>query len=303
MSTPEWLPKAIELYENGMPYYKIGELLGHNRKTVSYHLRKAGYKSNPLYAKKINPGKLAKYNYSVAEKVFEKIDTEEKAYWLGFLYADGHVDDNKHTVSLCLKESDLYVIKKFRSFLGLDDKKIHKKIKHNNKKSYISYEISASNQKLCDCLYRLGCFANKTFSICFPRNIIPNSLLHHFIRGYFDGDGCVSHSGKNGSKITIEMIGTKDFLEGYQKWTGFPHKLYGFNHSDISRSLYGGAKAIIILDRLYDGATIFLKEKYDKYVDLRRLAVTSSKRTARELADKIGRGLTASTEVTTAQNA
>lgn len=63
-----------------------------------------------------------------------------------------------------------------------------------------------------------------------------------------------------------------------------------------------GAKAIIILDRLYDGATIFLQEKYDKYVDLRRLAVTSSKRTARELADKIGKGLAANTEVTIAQN-
>lgn len=46
-----------------------------------------------------------------------------------------------------------------------------------------------------------------------------------------------------------------------------------------------------------------VNRKYNKYVDLRRLAVTSSKRAARELADKIGGGLTASTEVTTAQNA
>lgn len=107
MSAPEWLSKAIKLYENGMPYYKIGELLGHSRKTVSYHLRKAGYKSNPLYTRKIDPRKLVKYDYSVAEKVFEKIDTEEKAYWLGFLYADGYVDDNKHTVSLCGMEQRL----------------------------------------------------------------------------------------------------------------------------------------------------------------------------------------------------
>lgn len=53
-------------------------------------------------------------------KNFEKIDNEEKAYWLGFLYADGNVSLKEDKIELSLAEKDLNHIKKFKNFIGLE---------------------------------------------------------------------------------------------------------------------------------------------------------------------------------------
>ena len=294
-----WDNQAAELYEKGMSYAQIVSIVGHSRKTVSYHLRKMGYQSNLKYYRPIDPKLLAKYDYSFAEQAFHNIDTEEKAYWLGFLYADGSMDENKHQVSLSLKEADKAAVENFRHFLHLDAKPLHRKTKTMHGDIFTSYEFAANNRKLFDDLIACGCVPRKTFEICFPStDIVPAHLRSHFVRGYFDGDGSVTHGGRGSSIISIEILGTESFLNEYQNWTGIPHKLYRFNHSSIKRSIYGGAAATCILDRLYENAHIYLKRKYEKYLELRRLAVMSSKRTARALVGKIGEGLTANTEVT-----
>src|SRR5574344_617267 len=96
----DWISEAYELYNNGMTYAAIGKKLGIGRKTVSIRLRQLGCKSNVKYIRHVDPIKLRKYDYSYAENVFERIDTEEKAYWLGFLYADGAVSYRNNTVAL-----------------------------------------------------------------------------------------------------------------------------------------------------------------------------------------------------------
>lgn len=273
---PEWIPEAIKLYNEGMSYSMLAEKYGMNRKTISNYLRAAGNKSNTKWMPKVIPiEKFRKYDYTYAEQLYDKVDTEEKAYWLGFLYADGQVSYCKNTIELSLKESDLGAIEAFRSFWHLDDKKIQKKVKKNGNKEYIGYRFTLDSAKIKNDLIRLGCPDRKTFCIKFPtKEQVPESLIHHFIRGYFDGDGCVTHGST--SKITIEMLGTEDFLEGYREWTGLHHnKICGFNHSVIRRLAYGGPYAVYILDKIYKNASIFLQRKYDKYMELRRLEVKS----------------------------
>lgn len=92
---PEWINEAEKLYKENLPYYKIAKELNVNRKTINFYLRKKGYQSNPKYVRNVDRNKLRKYDYSYAEHIFEKIDSEEKAYWLGFLYADGHISSEK----------------------------------------------------------------------------------------------------------------------------------------------------------------------------------------------------------------
>ena len=297
--TAQWLDQAIKLYNNGMPYYKIAKTIGVSRKTVSYHLRKAGLQSNPKYTRTVDPAKLRKYDYSIADSVFEIIDTEEKAYWLGMLYADGYIDDSKHSVSLSLKEADREHVEKFRHFLGLDAKKIHVKTKNIKSKQYIGYEFTFSSVKTVNDLARCGCTSNKTFSLQFPNeSILPEKLRFHFIRGYMDGDGSITHGGKNASVISLEILGTEAFLTSYQKNVNFSdRRLYTFKHSKIKRSVINGPYAIYVLDKLYKNAHIYLLRKYETYLRLRRLALESP-RTARLLADKIGEDLTVNTEVT-----
>lgn len=268
---PEWVKIAENFYNQGMSYKDIALQVNKNRKTVSSYLRKLGYKSNPKYVRIVDPKKLQKYDYSYAETLFETIDTEEKAYWLGFLYADGYIDDSKNVIELALKEEDYIHLEKFRNFWHMNNKPIIKKIKNIYDKKYIGYRFFISNKKIKNDLIKLGCGPSKTFILKYPnKNQVPIELQHHFIRGYFDGDGCIT--GHRTSKISLEILGTEDFLNGYIRWTNISrNKLYSFNHSNIKRIIYSGKNAIKILDRIYDNAHIFLDRKFEKYLYFRRL--------------------------------
>lgn len=77
--------------------------------------------------------------------VFDSIDTEEKAYWLGFLYADGNVHSTANIVSLSLKLSDINHLEKFKTFLKATNKISKTTIKSNNK-FYNSCRLSVCNK-------------------------------------------------------------------------------------------------------------------------------------------------------------
>ena len=59
--------------------------------------------------------------YYLKEDIFDNIDTEEKAYWLGFLYADGNVANNASRIRLSLAENDLEILEKFSIFISLPE--------------------------------------------------------------------------------------------------------------------------------------------------------------------------------------
>lgn len=267
MEYPEWLNQAVDLYENQhMTFAAIGKQLHVGRKTVGKYLNKIGYKSNPKYVRKVNPEKLRKYDYSIADSIFNQIDTEEKAYWLGFLYADGYVSEFNNTIELSLEESDVNHLIAYRNFLGLNDKPFNKKIKTINNQEFYSYRFSFNSRKAKQALIRLGCTPQKTFSLTFPKkDQVPEYLIHHFIRGYIDGDGCIY---VNKNKISIEVLGTEEFLTGYKQWIGLGNsKIYHFNHSDIKRVINSNRQALDILRRIYNDATIYLERKHNKYLN------------------------------------
>lgn len=306
--TQDKIDEIVQLKtEKWKTYQEIADIMQIEKATVTNYLHKLH-----LLDKDINSGKtpfpfklpepakvkslpnLTKYknrnDMNYASTVFQTIDTEEKAYWLGFLYADGSVSSNGNCISLSLQEDDLEHIQQFRSFLHLDARIIKQTKKVTDNKTYLGYRFDFSNKHTKEDLILNGCIPNKTFSIKFPsKKIVPSSLVRHFIRGYYDGDGSCMHGGNGSIKISIEILGTENFIKGYQNWTGMEHKIYGFNHSPIKRSIYGGPYAIYILDRLYENASIYLPRKYNTYLELRRLALKSP-RTARLLAGKIGEG-------------
>lgn len=106
-------------------------------------------------------------SYKNVLNIFEKIDTEEKAYWLGFLYADGAIGSKEDKIELGLAEKDLSQIEKFRSFTMI-----------NNKISYRpktrSYRYSFRSQKCKDDLINKGCLPKKSLILVFPtENQVP----------------------------------------------------------------------------------------------------------------------------------
>lgn len=142
--------------------------------------------------------------YKINHNFFKNIDTEEKAYWLGFIAADGNVRSvvtdkiHRYTLSITLRESDRHHLEKFRDVLYRGDKP---KITKN--RSGCVLEVS-SKQNYYN-LVNAGICDRKSLTLTFPT--IQNALLKHFIRGYFDGDGWISVANKHRC-LDIGMLGT-----------------------------------------------------------------------------------------------
>jgi len=133
--------------------------------------------------------KIPNKKYNLNDEYFENIDTEEKAYWLGFLYADGYVrikDGRSGELRLKLKTGDRKHIELFNKHIGSDYniKDITTNVKGVD--SFASF-VSIYNTKLVNDLIKHGCVSKKSFIVEFPN--IDKSLERHFIRGFFDGDG------------------------------------------------------------------------------------------------------------------
>lgn len=132
--------------------------------------------------------------YNVDESFFKKIDTEEKAYILGFMYADGcnHHNPSKcnYSISITQLTQDVDILEKINNAMT-SDYPIHTYVqKENNKEKSV---LLISSKDLSQDLCKLGCSEAKTFSIRFPNEnqYFDDNLMCHFIRGYFDGDGCI----------------------------------------------------------------------------------------------------------------
>lgn len=216
--------------------------------------------------------------YTLNEKFFDIIDTEEKAYILGFIFADGNVSDiykdNHYRLRITLKHEDENVLIKMKSSLEFTGKIHLRELKSNqrNTSRYMISELSISNKYLITRLINLGVVPSKTFVIKYPE--LPNHLHKHFIRGFFDGDGSIylRKDRKNGinfelccasmefikeiAKIVKNKIGVE--LSIYTKPTKVP--LYVIK---VSQN-----KARLLLNWIYADSTIYLDRKYLMYEEL-----------------------------------
>lgn len=135
------------------------------------------------------------YKYQYDEAFFEKIDTEEKAYVLGWWYSDGSVyagngKKKDNAASLSITEKDEYILKKIRDLIA-KDAPIRWKDRRNVKWQNV-VTLSITNKKIVNDLIKLRCTPNKTATLELPTpDIVPKHLMPHFLRGHFDGDGCM----------------------------------------------------------------------------------------------------------------
>ncbi len=201
--------------------------------------------------------------------LFYKINTEESAYWLGFLYADGSIDAKSNAVILRLQEQDYDHLVKFKNFIKIDNK-----INHYKYIDYSCYSYAFKNLYIKTNLIKLGCLPQKTFKIVFPtQEQVPDLFMADFIRGYFDGDGCIYLKQYNTS---INLIGTVDFLNGLINYYHLPkHKLQSVGKTEFVKKYYISAEKdmLYFLNLLYKNASVFLERKYNKYLQLSRYGI------------------------------
>lgn len=155
--------------------------------------------------------------YHVNNNYFSCIDNEWKAYWLGFLYADGCNDMSSCCIRLRLQARDVGHIQSFKDSLQ-SDAPIKKITSHPHMVNgrlvgaTEQYEINVCNLQLCQQLNSLGCVPNKTYVLQFPSyNQVPKRFMRHFIRGFLDGDGWISYNEKEKTPY-LGFIGMEQFL-------------------------------------------------------------------------------------------
>ena len=249
--------KGKEMYLNGNSINYISKELDISRSRFSQYLKKSGIDVKHM-----------RHKIYFKNDVFKKIDTEEKAYWLGFLYADGYIRSGKRCgIEIGLSENDVGHLYKFRDFLDTTHKVSFRKNKLGN-----SCRISIEDGQIHSDLIKLGCTPKKSLTLTFPTNKqVPKSLHRHFIRGYFDGDGGITFTEKTTS---INILGTKEFLNGIKRSVKLleDKKLYPMRYDDTNKNTFRiqfeGKKDIkCFLEYLYKDSQVYLDRKYEKYIN------------------------------------
>ena len=232
-------------------------------KTISKRIKEEGFEI-------INYQNRLKFN----ENKFDTIDTEEKAYWLGFLYADGNIAKDSNNVELSLSYNDIDHLKKFNIFMEHEKDIINISNVTYNDKVYKRCRWIVNNKHLHDILNNLGCIPAKSLILKFPDISIfkDKSLIRHFIRGYVDGNGSITYNNKEHTICELSILGTEDFLTSLQEY--IPKKLLYKIHSSGSNAKViniNGQNAFNVIDYLYSDSTIYLQRKYEKYIEFCRL--------------------------------
>lgn len=208
--------------------------------------------------------------YSLDENVFETINTEEKAYWLGFIMADGYVTPKNHfAIRLCL--ADIGHIEKLKNFIKSNHliKKINAKIKD---KTYPACGLFIGCKKIVSDLSNFGIIPNKTETAAYPQNI-PIQLERHFWRGYFDGDGCISFSVAKGRTVknwSVSAVGKEQIIIDFENFVKKHVKTDATRKKRKNTSLFtfgvGGVNLCQpILKILYENSNIYLDRKFKLY--------------------------------------
>ena len=223
---------------------------------------------------------MSKYFYN--KDYFSKIDSSDKAYWLGFLYADGCINRyykndklKSMTLEISLSEKDKHHLEKFNQCLE-SNVPIHNRKSNIGDKKYDSVRLNICCTKMCYDLINLKCTPQKTFTIRFPdENIVPKEYIRDWLRGFFDGDGCISTTMMSGSPhITIVITGIEEMLKDISSFLLSENilrkkpLLVNDNRSKAyALRIYGTDTIKEFLDYIYKDATIYLDRKYQKYID------------------------------------
>jgi hypothetical protein len=210
--------------------------------------------------------------YSLDENAFDVI-TPDAAYWWGFLYADGSV--SKRSVILSLKWDDFDHVEKFKEFMKSEApiKKYGHKLGRDI--HYACY-IGITSQHLASRLTELGIVPHRTRFDCVKDNL-PQDMIRHWIRGFFDGDGTINSSR---GQFDAGFMGSMEVMEWVRECIPFVDKNKRIHKHSISNVFYlsfsGNNVSREITSYLYDGQTLYMDRKHklstlipDRYVHQR----------------------------------
>lgn len=257
--TKEDLEKALQMYNSGMSLKKTSKHFNMSGFTLSKN-----FKRNNIDIKQLN--RYGKHkNFDCNKDIFSDIDSEEKAYWLGFLLADGYISKDSWHLELALKKEDYDHLVKFKNFLNAN-------IEIRYKAKTKSYSLSITSKKICTDLIKHGVVNNKSLTCIMNEHIISNEKLKwHYFRGFIEGDGSVTvdkkkyaHLSLTSNCILLTQL-TDKLPEYYKNMKPIKDKRSNAYHISL-----GNNKTISILKKCYLNCHIYLDRKYKKAIAVLR---------------------------------
>lgn len=260
--TDQYIIDMIKEYLNGSSAQELAKKYNTSDVNINAILRRRGIERRGV-------------QYISNTHYFDNIDTEDKAYYLGFIYADGCLSKNELKISI--KSCDIDILEKLKRYMN-SSHNIFIKIStnsFNNKQTEIAI-LGIAHKNIKNALNKHGVISNKTFKIQWPSTIENQNLYKHFIRGYMDGDGSFTKDKNN--RYSIQFCGTIEFLESlklfleenldincnknlYKRW---PERNTNIRQLTIS----GKNNVKTVLSWLYKDSCVYLDRKYNKYLNL-----------------------------------
>lgn len=261
--------KVIKKYVNGLSIDKLQKIYPQYGRNNIYKTLKANM------VVRNDSEKNRKYTYN--KEYFKVIDTEEKAYWLGFIYADGYIVNgikgkNKDALGITLNSGDQGHIDKFKKSINSN----HPTKIYKTKCGFQSARIIIQDEELVADLINLGVLRNKSLILKFPTaDVVSENLIQHFIRGYFDGDGSFKKKGQKIKGYDFSVLGTIEFLTELRKHLEVDNEIKKCNKNNDSNNYHltfgGNQKVKKVARMLYKNACIYLDRKYERYKEIEKL--------------------------------
>jgi intein/homing endonuclease len=257
-------------YLDGMTVIDIGRKYGCNQVTVSKYLKKLGITISPV------PPKIFKYGCDV--DYFKEINTESKAYWLGFILAEGWLSESidrrssqsvrSYRMGIELSVTDIAHLAAFKSAVK-SEAKISQRSRPGKYNTIKLCCIRIGDATFCLNLAKYTGIGSKSNTIKMPE--LSVELKRHLVRGFFDGEGSV-YIQKTGRQKTVSITSNaKHFLEEIAMLLDFPVKIYQYKNKNcfklsVSRQEY----LLKFYNYLYADASIYLPRKRLKFDELSR---------------------------------
>lgn len=265
LNIKDYAERIEELYIEGKTAKEISSLLGFKYHQPVYNFfKKKGWERT---------GKPSKRIYNVNENFFKCINTEEKAYILGFICADGHIAKDRLVITVAIKDKD--ILEKIRTALQSNHpiKEVTSTNPYNktDRKVLTLVELMIGSVELVKPLFDMGLTTNKTYTLNGDiLKYIPKYLIRDFLRGYFDGDGNVFFGRRyaSGYKYNINICGNEDFLlKSFQIYFPSNNQLYKdlYSKQCYVWKLSQKDKVKDFMYYLYYNSSIFLQRKYNEF--------------------------------------
>lgn len=249
--------EILEDYLSGISLRKLEKKYHHSKSTIAKMLREKGVE--------IRTVKETSRKYFCNDNYFSNINTSEKAYWLGFMFADGYVTTRRGTQSLnfciTLSSVDIEHLYKFNKCLE-STYEIKEYTGSGYNKNGKFCRLLITSERASQDLINLGCVQQKTCVLKPPK---IDKYIFDFIRGYFDADGTVYYT--NREKPVVGFCGTEEMLLWINKQLNINPTIRFYN--GIYETRYNGITNFYkFFNLIYKDANIFLERKYEKFLEI-----------------------------------